>query len=55
MVNEMKRGAIVLAGGESQRMGQAEAWLPFGRQTLLTRVIEILAHIDQLSDRRFGR
>ena len=29
----MKRGAVLLCGGESQRMGTAKAWLPF-RQAL---------------------
>jgi molybdopterin-guanine dinucleotide biosynthesis protein A len=41
----MKRGAIVLAGGQSRRMGQPKAWLPFGSETLLQRILEILRPI----------
>ena len=36
----MKTAAIVLCGGESKRMGRAKAWLPFGDQTLLHRVVD---------------
>ncbi len=39
----MRRGAIVLAGGQSRRMGRPKAWLPFGNQTLLERILAILA------------
>jgi molybdopterin-guanine dinucleotide biosynthesis protein A len=38
----MKRGAIVLAGGQSRRMGRPKASLPFGRQTLLGRVLDVV-------------
>ena len=34
---------IVLAGGESSRMGSPKAWLPFGGETLLTRVVRLVA------------
>lgn len=36
-------GAIVLCGGESSRMGKAKAWLPFGRELLLQRVVRPVA------------
>ncbi len=39
----MKRGAIILAGGQSRRMGTPKADLPFGPETLLTRLIRILS------------
>jgi molybdenum cofactor guanylyltransferase len=43
MVNRAKRGAIVLAGGRSQRMGRPKAWLPFGQETLLARILGIVS------------
>lgn len=36
---------IVLAGGQSQRMGCAKAALPWGRHTLLAHVVETLAAV----------
>jgi molybdopterin-guanine dinucleotide biosynthesis protein A len=35
-------GGIIFCGGESLRMGQAKAWLPFGGETLLGRVVRQL-------------
>jgi len=40
-------GGIVLCGGRSQRMGQAKAWLPFGGETMLQRVVRILGTVVQ--------
>jgi len=37
----MKRAAIVLCGGESLRMGRAKAWLPFGPERMLQRVVRL--------------
>jgi molybdopterin-guanine dinucleotide biosynthesis protein A len=34
-------GAIVLCGGRSSRMGSPKAWLDFGGETLLARVVRI--------------
>jgi len=38
----MKLAGIVLCGGQSSRMGQAKAWLPFAGETLLGRVVRLL-------------
>src|ERR1700720_1408053 len=38
----MTLGAIVLCGGESRRMGQPKAWLPFGPETMLQRVVRLI-------------
>jgi molybdenum cofactor guanylyltransferase len=36
-------GGIVLCGGQSQRMGRPKAWLPFGHELMLPRVVRLLA------------
>jgi len=36
-------GGIVLCGGQSSRMGHPKAWLPFGDECLLQRVVRILS------------
>lgn len=41
----MRVGGIVLCGGRSSRMGRAKAWLPFGDELMLPRVVRILAAI----------
>lgn len=42
----MKRvGGVVLCGGRSSRMGQPKAWLPFGDETLLQRIVRILGEL----------
>lgn len=35
----MRIGAIILCGGQSRRMGRDKAHLPFGRETMLERVV----------------
>ncbi len=35
-------GGIVLCGGQSRRMGQPKAWLPWGEQTMLAHVVGLL-------------
>ncbi len=37
--------ALILCGGESRRMGRPKAWLPFGNETLLQRVVRILGTV----------
>lgn len=39
----MRIGGILLCGGQSLRMGEPKAWLPFGDELLLPRVARILA------------
>ena len=41
----MKRGAIVLCGGQSQRMGRDKATLPFGPELMLQRVVRIVSEV----------
>lgn len=38
----MKVGGIVVCGGQSQRMGRPKAWLPFGDELMLPRVVRLL-------------
>jgi molybdenum cofactor guanylyltransferase len=38
-------GGIVLCGGRSSRMGRPKAWLPFGTELLLPRVVRIMQAI----------
>ncbi len=33
--------AVIVCGGESRRMGRPKAWLPFGSETLLERVVRL--------------
>jgi molybdopterin-guanine dinucleotide biosynthesis protein A len=41
----MMTSAIVLCGGQSSRMGRDKASLPFGDETLLTRVIRLVSTV----------
>jgi molybdopterin-guanine dinucleotide biosynthesis protein A len=36
---------IVLCGGKSSRMGRPKAWLPFGSEVMLQRVVRILSEV----------
>ncbi|MBM4000354.1 MAG: molybdenum cofactor guanylyltransferase [Planctomycetes bacterium] len=40
-------GGIVLCGGRSSRMGWSKAWLPFGPERMLQRVVRILSEVVQ--------
>src|SRR6476660_6877923 len=41
----MTIGAVVLCGGQSSRMGRPKAWLPFGPEVLLQRIVRILREV----------
>ena len=41
----MRTAGIVLCGGGSNRMGRPKAWLPFGNELMLPRVVRILAGV----------
>jgi molybdopterin-guanine dinucleotide biosynthesis protein A len=41
----MHVGGIVLCGGRSSRMGRPKAWLPFGGETMLGRVVRVLGEV----------
>jgi molybdopterin-guanine dinucleotide biosynthesis protein A len=41
----VKRGAIVLCGGRSTRMGSSKAMLPFGPERMLQRVVRLVAEV----------
>jgi molybdopterin-guanine dinucleotide biosynthesis protein A len=41
----MNVGGIVLCGGQSKRMGQPKAWLPFAGEVMLPRVVRILGEV----------
>src|SRR3954470_13122208 len=38
----MKVGGVILCGGRSSRMGRPKAWLPFGGELMLRRVVRVL-------------
>jgi molybdenum cofactor guanylyltransferase len=40
-----KVGGIVLCGGQSKRMGRPKAWLPFGNELMLQRVVRLLTDV----------
>jgi len=41
----MRRGAIILCGGKSSRMGQDKAALPFGPELMLQRVVRLISEV----------
>ena len=41
----MQVGGIVLCGGQSQRMGQPKAWLAFGGELMLPRVVRLASEV----------
>ena len=41
----MTSGAVVLCGGESRRMGRPKAWLPFGPELMLQRVVRLVGTV----------
>src|SRR5579862_2191897 len=45
MPEPLRIGGIVLCGGKSSRMGRPKAWLPFGSEFMLQRVVRILSEV----------
>lgn len=45
MATNDNRSAIVLCGGQSVRMGRSKAWLPFGPETMLQRIVRVLSDV----------
>ena len=43
----MTLGGLVLCGGESKRMGRPKAWLAFGRERMLQRVVRLISTVAQ--------
>jgi molybdopterin-guanine dinucleotide biosynthesis protein A len=41
----MNVGGVVLCGGRSSRMGRPKAWLPFGDELMLQRVVRVLGEV----------
>ena len=41
----MRTAGVVLCGGESSRMGRPKAWLPFGDEPMLPRVVRVLSEV----------
>jgi molybdopterin-guanine dinucleotide biosynthesis protein A len=46
----MRRGAIILCGGKSSRMGRDKATLPFGPELMLQRVVRLLGGVIGLEE-----
>lgn len=41
----LRVGGVVLCGGQSKRMGQPKAWLPFHDELMLPRVVRLLSEV----------
>lgn len=41
----MRVAGVVLCGGQSSRMGRPKAWLPFGDELMLPRVVRLLSEV----------
>lgn len=44
-VDNLRIGGVVLAGGQSRRMGMAKASLPIGNETMLQRIVRLLSAV----------
>jgi molybdopterin-guanine dinucleotide biosynthesis protein A len=47
MTASLRIGAVILCGGQSSRMGQPKHLLPFGKETVLQRVVRTLFKVTQ--------
>jgi molybdopterin-guanine dinucleotide biosynthesis protein A len=45
----MQKGAIILCGGKSSRMGRDKATLPFGPELMLQRVVRLVGEVVELN------
>jgi molybdopterin-guanine dinucleotide biosynthesis protein A len=45
MHDQMVKGAIILCGGKSSRMGRDKATLPFGPELMLSRVVRLVSEV----------
>jgi molybdopterin-guanine dinucleotide biosynthesis protein A len=41
----LRAGGIILCGGQSRRMGRPKAWLPFGNELMLQRVVRLASEV----------
>jgi molybdopterin-guanine dinucleotide biosynthesis protein A len=48
--SRQRRGAVILCGGGSRRMGRDKAWLPFGPETMLQRVVRLASEVAPLGN-----
>ncbi len=46
----MRKGAIILCGGKSSRMGRDKATLPFGPELMLQRVVRLVSDVVSLEN-----
>lgn len=46
----MRRGAVILCGGKSTRMGTSKAMLPFGDELMLQRVVRLVGEVVATED-----
>ena len=46
----MRKGAIILCGGKSSRMGRDKATLPFGPELMLQRVVRLIGEVVSLEN-----
>jgi molybdopterin-guanine dinucleotide biosynthesis protein A len=46
----MRKGAIILCGGKSSRMGRDKATLPFGPERMLQRIVRLISQVVEPSN-----
>ncbi|MCH8149217.1 MAG: molybdenum cofactor guanylyltransferase [Planctomycetes bacterium] len=45
MVDPQRVGGVVLCGGQSERMGMSKAWLDYGGEHFLTRIVKTIGQV----------